>query len=78
MRLPERRVERRGRNAVRSTRQHPAPEEDTTIATTQSDGVSYNRPDLELGPESPTGCLILLWLDDPSAAEESPDLPCAA
>ena len=48
------------------------------MATTQRDGVRYDRPDLEPGPESPTGCLILLWLDDPSAAEESPDLPCPA
>ena len=40
---------------------------------------------LEPGPESDTGCLILFWrdaignwLDDPNAAEESPDVPYPA
>ncbi len=39
----------------------------------------------EPGPESATGCLILFgrngigdWLDDPNAAEESPDVPYPA
>lgn len=40
---------------------------------------------LEPGPESQTGCLILFWrdavgnwLDDPNAAEESPEVPYPA
>ena len=71
------------------------------MATTQGNGVSYDRPDLTLldtrelrweefpglqpGPESAAGCLIRSWrdgignwLDDPNAAEESPDVPYPA